>query len=143
VQPSCMKFFLFSSSPLRVARGLAVVRIIVGLLLIYHGREVFFPEIMNSYFEWDTFKSPFAKFAVYAGKSSELIAGILLLLGLLTRLCGLLIMGTFSYITFFLGHGHFWYEDQHPFMFALFGLLFFLTGPGVWSADSRLFKIDG
>jgi putative oxidoreductase len=45
-----------------------------------------------------------------------------------------------AYITFKIGHGKFWYEDQHPFMFVLFGLLFFFTGPGKWSLDHVLFK---
>lgn len=77
---------------------------------------------------------------VYAGKSSELIAGISLLFGLFTRLGSLLTMGTLSYITFFIGSGKFWYEDQHPFMFVLFGLLFLLTGPGAWSIDGLIFN---
>jgi putative oxidoreductase len=38
------------------------------------------------------------------------------------------------------GHGRFWYEDQHPFLFALFGVLFFFTGPGAWSLDALRMK---
>jgi putative oxidoreductase len=121
-------------------KGLAIVRIIIGLLLIYHGWEVFNTETMKEYLDWDTFKSPAAKFMVYAGKSSELIAGISFFLGMFTRPAALLMIGTFSYITFFIGQGRFWYEDQHPFMFALFGLLFMFTGPGDWSVDRIMFR---
>jgi putative oxidoreductase len=124
-----------SSAPIRAHQGLAIVRIMVGLLLVYHGHEVFRPEIMATYLEWDTFRSPSAKFLVYAGKSAEFIAGVFLTLGLFTRLAAILMIGTFCYITFFVGNGRFWYEDQHPFMFALLGLLFFFTGPGIWSLD--------
>lgn len=124
-------------------RGLAIVRIIVGLLLVYHGLEVFNAELMKGYTEWDTFKGQAAAFKVYAGKSAELVAGILLCLGLITRVCAVLVIGTFSYITFFVGQGRFWYEDQHPFMFALFGLLFLFTGPGAWSLDGVLFWKKG
>lgn len=131
---------LFSPSPIALDNGLAVVRIAVGLLLIYHGQEVFRPEIMKTYMDWETFNSPAGKSMVYVGKSSELIAGIGLTLGLFTRLASLLAMGTFSYITFFVGNGRFWYEDQHPFLFVLFGLLFFFTGPGAWSVDRSIFK---
>lgn len=130
----------FSPSPLAVEKGLAIVRIILGALLIYHGQEVFNSELMRGYAEWDTFKGNAATFMVYAGKSSELIAGLLLLLGFLTRIGALLVIGTLSYITFFIGHGKFWYEDQHPFMFVLFGILFFFTGPGAWSLDALFFK---
>ncbi|MBA4054899.1 MAG: DoxX family protein [Marivirga sp.] len=130
----------FSSSPIWSSNGIAVVRIVLGALMIYHGQEVFNPELMNTYLEWDTFKSPEGKLMVYAGKSSEFIAGISLFFGLFTRLGALLLMGTLSYITFFVGHGRFWYEDQHPFMFVLFGLLFLFTGPGSWSLDALIFR---
>src|SRR5690606_32238607 len=122
-----MKFLeRFSPGP---EKGIGIIRIIVGLLLVYHGHEVFRPAIMNSYFDWDMFKEPSTKFFVYAGMAAEPIAGIFLTLGLLTRVGALLTIGTFCYITFIVGNGRFWYEDQHPFMFALLGLLFVLTGP--------------
>ena len=130
----------FSDAPLAFAQGVAIVRIIIGAMLIYHGQEVFNSEIMNGYLQWETFKSPGSKFMVYAGKSSELIAGLSLFFGLLTRLGALLAMGTLSYVTFFVGHGKFWYEDQHPFMFVMFGLIFLFTGPGAWSVDALIFN---
>ncbi len=130
---------LLSPDPRLLKEALATVRIIIGLLLVYHGQEVFDAELMQSYMTWDTFKGDSAAFLVYAGKTSELIAGILLTLGLFTRMGALLAAGTLAYVTFFVGHGHFWYEDQHPFMFVLFGLLYFFTGPGTWSIDGKIF----
>lgn len=130
----------FSSTPIALTQGIGLVRIIVGALIVYHGQEVFNPELMNGYMTWDTFDKSNARILVYLGKSSELIAGISLLLGLFTRLGALITIGTLSYITFFIGHGKFWYEDQHPFMFVLFGLLFLFTGPGAWSMDALIFK---
>jgi len=130
----------FSSTPIALTQGIALVRIIVGALIVYHGQEVFNPELMNGYMTWDTFDKSNARLLVYLGKSSELIAGISLLLGLFTRIGALITVGTLSYITFFIGSGKFWYEDQHPFMFVLFGLLFLFTGPGAWSIDALIFK---
>jgi putative oxidoreductase len=130
----------FSASPIWLGQGLAIVRIIVGLFAIYHGMEIFNSEIIRGYLEWDAFKGPGGEFLVYMGKTAELTSGILIFLGLFTRIGGLLIMGTLSYVTFIVGHGKFWYEDQHPFMFVLFGLLFIFTGPGAWSMDSLIFK---
>lgn len=130
----------FSTNPLAFTQGVAIVRMIVGAMLIYHGQEVFNPELMAGYLKWDTFQSPGSKFMVYMGKSSEFIAGLSLFFGFLTRLGALLAMGTLSYITFIIGHGRFWYEDQHPFMFVLFGLTFIFTGPGAWSVDALIFK---
>ncbi len=130
----------FSSTPIALSQGIGLVRIILGALIVYHGQEVFNPELMNGYMTWDTFDKSNARLLVYLGKSSELIAGISLLLGLFTRIGALITIGTLSYITFFIGSGKFWYEDQHPFMFVLFGLLFLFTGPGAWSIDALIFK---
>jgi putative oxidoreductase len=131
---------LFSPTPIQLLKAVAVIRILVGLLIVYHGQEVFNVELMNGYASWETFKGMPATTVVYIGKTSELLSGIGITLGLFTRLGSLLAIGTFSFITFFVGHGIFWYEDQHPFMFVLFGLLFFFTGPGSWSLDGLLFK---
>ncbi len=130
----------FSPSPIAIGQGIAWVRIIVGALMAYHGQEVFNAQLMNEYSTWDTFDKSNALLLVYVGKSSELIAGISLMLGLFTRVGALITIGTLSYITFFIGNGKFWYEDQHPFMFVIFGLLFLFTGPGAWSLDSLIFK---
>ena len=110
-------------------------------MLVYHGWEVFDKELMKGYANWDTFKGfSMPAFMPYLGKSSELVAGILLTIGLLTRVACIIMLGTFIYITFFVGHGKFWYEDQHPFMFVLIALVFIFTGPGNYSADAGLFN---
>lgn len=127
---------IFSTA--RSQRGVALVRIIIGLLLVYHGQELFHPSVMSTYLEWDMFKGPAGSLMVYIGKSVELVSGILFLIGLLTRPAALVVIGNFLYITFFVGEGRFWYEDQHPFMFALFGLLFLFTGAGAWSVDGLI-----
>lgn len=110
------------------------------MLLIYHGIEIFNPSLMNGYLESGMVTGQNAKSMVYLGKGSELITGVLFFLGFLTRAGSLVMICTFSYITFFIGQGRFWYEEQHPFMFALFGLLFLFTGPGGLSVDRLLFS---
>lgn len=134
-----IKKAFFSAQPLALPQGLGIIRISVGALLIYHGQEVFQPQLMQDYMNWDVFAGSNARLLVYMGKASEFLAGLLLFLGLFTRLGAILTIGTLSYITFFVGNGHFWYEAQHPFMFVLFGILFLFTGPGAWSLDARLF----
>lgn len=129
----------FSPLPVWQSQGLAIVRIIIGVFLIYHGAEIFDPSKMNEYLKWDIFKTPSATFRVYLGKGAEFVAGILLFTGFLTRLASLIVIATFLYISLFIGHGKIWYEDQHPFLFTLFGLVFFFTGPGKWSVDNLLF----
>lgn len=131
----------FSSSAYALNTGLLIVRIAIGMFLIYHGWEIFNQAKMNEYLNWDAFRySSAGTFLVYAGKAAELAAGVLLILGLLTRIAALLVIGAFAYIAFNLGNGIIWYNDQHPFLFVLFGILFLFTGPGTISMDHLLFK---
>ena len=60
-------------------------------------------------------------------------------LGLFTRASALIIIGTMAYISFFIGHGKVWYEDQHPFMFVLIALIYVVMGGGKWSLDRKIF----
>lgn len=131
---------LFSSLPIALDEGIAIVRIITGLFLVYHGWEIFDAEVMNGYLQWDMFKNPSAKTMIYAGKVFELLAGILFVIGLFTRVAAILVIGTLGYIAFFVGNGKVWADAQHPFLFVLLGLLLFFTGPGTLSADNLLFK---
>lgn len=131
----------FSTSPYWPGGILAAVRIITGLLMIYHGYEVFDDEKMKVYFGWDVFqKLPAPVLMIFIGKIVELVAGILLVIGLFTRIGALLLLFVMIYITFFIGQGKFWYEDQHPFLFILLSLIFLFIGGGRFSLDHILFS---
>ncbi|SOD79123.1 DoxX family protein [Spirosoma fluviale] len=133
---------LFSTEAILQDAGLAFVRIIVGLFLLYHGWEVFDAAKMKEYAAWDVFKQDLSPlFMVYLGKGSEFVAGVLLTIGLLTRLGCLIVIGTMLYISLFVGHGRIWYEDQHPFLFVLLALVFFFTGSGKWSVDALVNRL--
>jgi putative oxidoreductase len=135
-----MKRF-FSPAPLWQSNGLALIRIGVGGFLIYHGCEMFDTPVMNEYFKWDMFKdSSLARISVYGGKVAELLSGIMLVLGLFTRIACIILICTLGYIAFFVGHGKIWYEDQYPFLFVVIGLIFIFTGPGAFCLDNVIFK---
>lgn len=109
--------------------------------MTYHGWEVFDRPTMEGYFGWDVFKAmPNPEFMLYLGKGTELVAGLLLTVGLLTRIASIMIIGVMSFICFIVGGGKFWYQDQHPFLFVMLGLVFFFTGPMTWSLDQYFFK---
>ncbi|MEI9806370.1 MAG: DoxX family protein [Bacteroidota bacterium] len=131
---------LLSPSPLWQTTGLTLIRLVTASFMTYHGWEVFSPEAMNSYLQWDLFKGSSGKIMVYAGKTAELTGGIFLFIGLFTRIAAIILIGTMVYISFFVGHGKIWYEDQYPFLFVLLGLVFFFTGGGKWSVDHFIFK---
>ncbi len=121
--------------------GLAILRIVTGLLMVYHGWEVFDSNKMNEYSKWEVVKTlPAPLFMVYAGKALEFSSGALLALGLFTRTAALLMAVNMLFICFRIGNGKFYYEDQHPFIFAMMALVFFFAGPVKWSIDQLMFK---
>jgi putative oxidoreductase len=130
----------FSSLPIWQNGGLALIRITLGIFLIYHGWEIFDSKAMNGYLEWDMFKNSSAKTMIYAGKAAELIAGVLFVFGLFTRIAAILTIGTLGYIAFFVGNGKVWADAQHPFLFVLLALVFLFIGAGRFSIDHLLFK---
>jgi len=131
----------FSAEPLWQTNGLMMLRILTGLLMAYHGLEVFKPEVMKEYATWEVIKiMPSPLFMVYLGKVLELVTGILLAIGLFTRIAALFMFVNMIFICFKIGNGKFYYEDQHPFLFALLALVFFFTGPIKFGLDNYLFK---
>ncbi len=117
----------------------AAIRILTGLLLAYHGIEIIDAEKMTNYAKWlGELKFPAPALMAWLGKGAELLGGIGLALGFATRLMCLLLAVTMLVIVFGMGHGKFWYEDQHPFLFVLLCTLFFFGGSGRWSMDIML-----
>lgn len=130
----------FSPSPIWQHNGLTLIRIVVGLFITYHGLEVFDHEKMNGYAQWLTdLRFPSPAFMSYLGKGTEFIAGPLLLLGFLTRLAIIALIITMMIITFGMGKGKIFMDDQHPFLFVLLFLVLFFTGPGKFSLDYLFF----
>ncbi len=131
----------FSSKPLWLDSGLLIIRVITGAFMIYHGWEIFDSEKMNEYSKWMTdLKFPAPAFMAYLGKGSELIGGILLLIGWLTRPAAIILAITMSAIAFGMGHGRIFTEDQHPFLFVVLSMVFVFTGAGRYSIDRYLDK---
>jgi putative oxidoreductase len=123
------------------AMGTALIRMIVGCLLIYHGAEVFMPDKMKGYAQWmGGLRYPAPALFAYAGKTAELIGGISLLLGLWVRIFSAPLILTLLLITFTMGHGKIFTDDQHPFVIALLCAVFFFNGAGIWSIDAALHK---
>jgi len=136
-----MSNVLLSSQPLWRDNGLAVLRIITGMLMTYHGAEIFDRTKMLPYMEWDVIKSlPAPETMLYVGKGVEFLTGLCFVFGLFTRVAAIIMAVDMLFICFKVGGGKFYYQDQHPFLFAMIALVFFFTGPVKWSLDKRLFN---
>lgn len=120
--------------------GIAIVRIVVGIMLIFHGWQVFQAHEMEDLRDLLVGMSmPFPAAMPYAGKLIEIGCGVLLILGLFTRVATALLFITFMFITFVVGEGKIFSDNELPFLFALVSLLFFFTGSGRLSIDFVLF----
>jgi putative oxidoreductase len=132
----------FSPTPIAQNYGIAIVRIITGILLVWHGWECFDAEKMKLYTGWFVerkYANP--ELWAYAGKVAELLAGIGFVLGLFTRLASIATIAAFIGVIFILGDkGKIFQGDQHPFLFILLAVVFLFTGPGAISADGLIFK---
>jgi putative oxidoreductase len=121
--------------------ALDIVRVTVGLMMLYHGLEVFDSSKIQEYSQWDSIKNSGSPlFMAYLGKGAEFLIGALLTLGFFTRLASLLMVCTMAFITFKIGNGQFWYGDQHPFMFVLLGVIYLFLGGGQLSIDNYFKK---
>lgn len=131
-----MRNLFLSAAPLWPTGGLGLLRILTGALMAYHGLEVFDAAKMREYAAWDVIKSmPAPLLMVYTGKGLELLTGVFLSLGFLTRIAAFLMAINMLVICFRIGQGRFYFEDQHPFLFVLLALVFVFAGPGSFSID--------
>jgi putative oxidoreductase len=128
---------VLSSQPLEnFDKVMAIVRIITGLFMAYHGLEVFNAQQIADYANWEQIKTlPQPLLWAYLGKGGELLSGVLLAIGLFTRYACLGMISIMLFILFVIGKGIFWYDDQHPFLFILLGIIYFFYGAGKYSID--------
>lgn len=117
---------------------LSLLRIVVGLLFLQHGlvKLLAFPMASAN-------PPAFGSMIWYAGLI-EIVGGVLLILGLLTRLAAFIVAGEMAF-AYFIGHSpRSIYPIQNGgnlailYCFVFFYLVF--AGPGPWSADAKLFK---
>ena len=123
-------------------------RLIVGLVFLSEGIQKFlFPELVGAgRFEKIGFSNPEFLAAFFA--TFEIICGILVLIGLLTRLASiplLIIMATAlitTKIPILLNKGFWSMAHEYRTDFAMTLLLFYLLiyGAGRWSVDSKIYK---
>jgi putative oxidoreductase len=120
--------------------GIALVRMMVGVMLIFHGWQVFATRDMDGFADLlFNMSVPYPAAMAYTGKVVQLTGGFFLILGLFTRLMTVLLFITFIFIAFVLGEGKIFTDNQLPFLYAMMSLLFFFSGAGRLSVDYILF----
>lgn len=132
-----MKTKIFTSGPLW-ANGIVIIRVCTGMLIIMYGKEIFEEGIMTDYTRFLTEKGfPAPGFMAHFAKVTEIVGGVLLILGLLTR-ATVPLMIIMTVVIYYMADGNFFNGGTASDFFLLF-LLFFFTGPGRYSLDHVLF----
>ena len=138
-----MLSFIFKSKPNYVNFGLLVYRLALGISMFYHG-----------YLKWlsgpeGLYKvgSMLAPLGVPGGyeilgtmaSCAEMIGGILIVLGLFTRIGSLMLIGILAMATTLSINGSFFSWD-YPSQMGFGALMLFFAGAGRYSLDKALFK---
>ena len=113
-----------------------ILRLIVGLLFASHGAQL----VLGMFGGMPGAGSPM----IAIGGSIQLIGGILIALGLLTRIAAFVCSGEMAvaYFVFHAPHGSFPIvnEGELSVFYCWVFLFFVFYGPGLWSLDALLFR---
>lgn len=119
--------------------GIFLVRVLVGYLIMRHSHEMFNPDQLRDLLNFlNDVKFPLPAFSGYAAKWIELAGGLLLAVGLFTRIATLLLLVVMAGVIYTMNGGN-PFNGELAFLFGLFFILFFIIGPGRWSLDYLLF----
>ena len=121
---------------------IVIIRVVMGMLFIYHGRELFDVKAMLKFAAWldEDLHFPLPLLMAYLRTGAEFFGGIMLILGLFTRLASFLICFTMLVAGFIVDKGDFFGEGEMPFAYAAILFTIYLAGPGKLSLDNFFFK---
>ncbi len=134
-----MRKLILTHKPLNSEVATLLLRVIFGGLFIYHGLTKFlsYDEILP-YFQSYLGLSPQASFNMVI--FSELVCGILVFIGFLTRLAVIPIFVTML-VAYFVAHAKDPFNVKElAFTFMLISLVIFIAGGGRFSVDALIFR---
>ena len=136
--------FLFKSKPDYINFGLLFYRLALGISMFYHGylkyvsgeQGLYKVGVMLSALGVPSgFEVILGTIASYA----EIVGGILIIIGLFTRIGSILIIGTLTVATILNLNGNFFSWD-YPSQMGFGAIMLFFAGAGRYSLDKALFK---
>ena len=136
--------FLFKSKPDYINFGLLFYRFALGISMFYHGYLKYVSgeqglykvgAMLSALGVSSGFEVILGTIASYA----EMVGGILLIIGLFTRIGTLLVVGTLAVATILNLNGNFFSWD-YPSQMGFGAIMLFFAGAGRYSLDKALFK---
>ncbi|WP_273565841.1 DoxX family protein [Maribacter halichondriae] len=106
-----------------------IIRYWLGIMLMYHSYWFFFEtngsQDFTAYLENNHF--PLPNILGFIAKSVEFFGGLLLVLGLWTRLVSILIVSVLGVAVFYMHKGLFWSEGELAFCYLLMAIILFFN----------------
>lgn len=138
-----MLSFLFKGKPNYINFGLLFYRIALGASMFYHGYLKWLSGSEGLY-KVGAMLAPLGVSGGYellgtAAAIAEMLGGILIILGLFTRIGALLLAGTLAVATILHINGNFFGWD-YPSQMAFGAIMLFFAGAGRYSFDAFIFK---
>ena len=125
---------------------LTVLRIWLGIAFIIHGLPgIFDSDYMAGHTGMmELYDIPLPELTAYLSKGGELLGGILLLLGLFTRLGTIIIIVNMLVATFIALRGDIFgdFQAEISFTYLLIAIVLLLSGPTAYSLDQRRLMIE-
>lgn len=119
-----------------------LIRIMLGVLLVYHGSSKVF-DGMGDMIQGITDRGwPFPMLQAFMAAYIEFAGGVLLIVGLMTRPVALMTIGLFSIIFFVFSATDPFAKKEKALLFLFLAIYVFLSGPGKASVDALLFRND-
>lgn len=140
-----MRSMFFSTSDGALQAGWALLRITMGIIFITHG----YPKLVAGTDKWDWMGQQMSlvgvnfwpRFWGMLAVMAEFLGGLLLALGLFTRISALLLLGTMVIaLIFFIKSGQNYDTISHPLKLIFVFLAFVIAGGGTYSLDHWWWK---
>lgn len=136
--------FLFKSKPDYINFGLLFYRLALGISMFYHGYLKYVSGEQGLYKVGAMLSvlgvpSGFEVILGTIASYAEMVGGILIIIGLFTRIGTILIIGTLAVATILNLNGNFFSWD-YPSQMGFGAIMLFFAGAGRYSLDKALFK---
>ena len=136
--------FLFKSKPDYINFGLLFYRLALGVSMFYHGYLKYVSGEQGLYKVGSMLSalgvpSGFEVILGTIASYAEMVGGILIIIGLFTRIGSILIIGTLAVATILNLNGNFFSWD-YPSQMGFGAIMLFFAGAGRYSLDKALFK---
>lgn len=119
--------------------GMLIMRVVLGLILVSHGYSKLaqFPALKHKFMNFMNMGSTTSLALIIF---AEFFCGILIILGMLTRLAAIPVIIGMAVVFFVASHSHLFAEGERGGMYLAAAILLLLVGPGKVSVDGMMQK---